>query len=76
MPPTYIETAEYDPLRDEGIAFAGALRECGVPVELHQTCRTIHGFEIAEKNEIVIESIERRVEMLRKAFAWCSVGRH
>ena len=29
---------------------------------------TIHGFEIAEQNEIVIESIERRVEKLSEAF--------
>ncbi len=68
MPPSYIEVAEYDCLRDEGIAFAEALKNSGVTTELYKTQRTVHGFEIAENNGIVHESVTRRIEKLRAAF--------
>jgi acetyl esterase/lipase len=43
LPPTYLTTMEFDPLRDEGILFALRLLEAGVSVELHSFPGTFHG---------------------------------
>lgn len=69
MPPSYVEVAEYDCLRDEGIAFAEALKKSGIVTELYKTQSTVHGFEIAEDNEIARKSVTVRVKKLQAAFS-------
>jgi acetyl esterase/lipase len=68
LPNAYIEVAEFDCLRDEGINYAKALQENGIEVDLYKTIGTVHGFDIAEKSEIVYECVSRRINALKKGF--------
>jgi acetyl esterase len=42
--PAYVVTAGFDPLRDEGRAYAARLREAGVDASLHEEATLTHGF--------------------------------
>ena len=65
FPPTYIETAEYDCLHDEGIWFAEKLKSQGIPVEVHDIKGTCHAYETATKSSIVEKCMTQRVEWIR-----------
>jgi acetyl esterase/lipase len=64
LPPTYLMTAELDPLRDEGIEYATRLLHAGVSVELHQFGGAFHGFDLFPT------TISRRARDEQVAWLW------
>lgn len=72
IPNTYIETAEYDCLHDEGIIYGKKLREAGANVEINETRETIHGYDSATNTKITTGNIEKRIVFLKKSFYGCS----
>jgi acetyl esterase/lipase len=69
LPPAYIATAEFDPLRDEGIAYALRLLQAGVPVELHQWAGTFHGSQAVLSADVSQRQIGELTGVLRRAVA-------
>ncbi|WP_222430598.1 alpha/beta hydrolase [Nocardioides sp. J9] len=67
LPPTHVVVVEHDPLHDEGVAFAAALREAGVPVTLERHPDLCHGFlrftaaspRSREARDAVVDAVRR-----------------
>ena len=68
FPPTYLETADYDCLHDEGALFAQRLEENGISVIYHATHGTVHGYDAIYKSKIAKDSVRLRIETLKKVF--------
>lgn len=68
LPPAYVEAEEFDCFHDEGIAYAKALDEAGVEVQVENVRGTFHGFDFFNGKEISKTMVQKRPQTLRRAF--------
>lgn len=66
LPPAYVSTMEFDPLRDEGILYALGMMQAGVPVELHAYPGTFHGSSMLPTADSSKRSAQEVIDVLRR----------
>jgi len=70
LPPALIQTAQHDPLRDQGYAYAAALRAAGVPVRHTNYVDAVHGYiSLPGIAPNAPQALGETVEALTEAFA-------
>lgn len=67
LPPAYVSVMHFDPLRDEGIAYALGLLNAGVNVELHLFPGTFHGSALIQHAVISQREQAEAIAVLRQA---------
>jgi acetyl esterase/lipase len=67
LPPAYVSTMEFDPLRDEGIHYALKLMQAGVSTELHSFPGTFHGSTLFTTASVSQRELEEMFVVLRRA---------
>ncbi len=66
LPPTYVSTMEFDPLRDEGVLYALKLMQAGVSTELHSFPGTFHGSTLFTHAQISQREAAEMMSVLRR----------
>lgn len=67
LPPAYIATMQFDPMRDEGILYALRLLQAGVSVELHSSPGTFHGSQVIADAAVTQRENTEMMVVLRRA---------
>ncbi|KAI0437071.1 Alpha/Beta hydrolase protein [Xylaria telfairii] len=66
LPPAYIDAGSGEPFRDEDIAYATKLWECGVQADLHIWGGGCHGFDLFFPTELGAQAVRARDSWLRR----------
>lgn len=68
LPKAYIEVAQYDCLRDDGINYAKLLNEAGIETRLYEVEGSMHGYETKYSAPTTRRMIEKRIEYINDCF--------
>ena len=68
LPAAYVETAQLDPLHDEGQAYAQALRDSGVSAQSVEVNGAFHGFDLMHHSSVAKQCMVKRIAALRQVF--------
>jgi alpha/beta hydrolase fold len=74
LPPAYVAVMHFDPLRDEGVAYALALLAAGVTVELHLFPGTFHGSRLVPDAAITQREVAETIAVLVRRARECERG--
>lgn len=66
LPPTYIEAAEYDCLRDEALSYAAVLQKSGVETVMTEVKGAMHGYDIAKNSDMIKNLTEKRIKFIKE----------
>lgn len=66
LPPAYINTMEFDPLRDEGVNYAMTLLKAGISTELHSYPGTFHGSSMVPTAAVSRREAQEMFDVLRR----------
>jgi acetyl esterase/lipase len=69
LAPAYVESAEFDPLRDEAEVYAKRLQTAGVKTVFNPTKGTVHGYDTVFDSEISKAAMQKRLDFMKMIFA-------
>ncbi len=68
LPPAFIETQEFDCLRDDGNNYAHKLQKNNIEVTLKQLKGSVHGFDLNGNINLTKQALLERVNILKIHF--------
>lgn len=68
LAPAYVESAEFDPLRDEAEVYAKRLQSASVKTVFNPTKGTVHGYDTVFDSEISKAAMQQRLDFLKTIF--------
>ncbi|MFD7500060.1 alpha/beta hydrolase [Streptomyces sp. NPDC059850] len=71
LPPAYLSACEFDPLRDEDIAYGHRLIQAGVPTELHHYAGTFHASTAITDAAVTQRMVSDQHTALRRGLSQC-----
>lgn len=68
LPDGYLEVAEFDCLRDEGLLYAETLRNMGIDIQVEMVEGVFHGYDMLQHSQLVKRMMTIRIEALMNGF--------
>lgn len=66
LPKTYIETAQFDCLRDQAFLYAKKIQPISKSLEINQTMGTIHGYDMLTSHPTSKASLKKRIDFMQE----------